>query len=119
MADTAMTAASTPKKMCWATTGPSLLGALLGLGPGLEGRRLGDGLHPLAELVLVVEEVGDVGLGILELGAPEQGVEGADLDADPAVHAEAVVDVEAVELGRPAGLAALTAGRGQVGVALD
>ena len=36
-------------------------------------------------------------LGVLVLGAPEQRVERAHLDADPAVHAERVVDVEAVE----------------------
>src|SRR5215216_6440245 len=70
---------------------------LLALGADFERLRLGDRLHPLAELLLVVEEVGDVGLGVLVLGTPEQGVERTDLDADPAVHAERVVDVEAVE----------------------
>ena len=48
-------------------------------------------------LLLVVQQLGDAGLGVLVLGAPEQRVERADLDADPAVHAERVVDVEAVE----------------------
>ena len=57
-------------------------------------------------LVLVVEQVGDAGLGVLVLRAPEQGVEGADLDADAAVHAQRVVDVEAVEGADRAGLAA-------------
>src|SRR5262249_31167486 len=63
-------------------------------------------LHPLAELLLVVEKVGDVGLGVLELRAPEEGVERAHLDADPAVHAQGVIDVEAVEGADAAGLAA-------------
>ena len=90
------------------------------LGAGLVGLEVGDGLHPLAEAVLVVQQVGDAGLGVLVLGAPEQRVERADLDADAAVHAERVVDVEAVEARcRCAGLAALAAGRGQVLVALD
>ncbi len=39
----------------------------------------------------------DVGLRVLELRRPEEGVEGAHLDADPAVHAEGEVDGEAVE----------------------
>src|SRR5438477_4071766 len=49
--------------------------------------RLGRGhrLHPLAELDLVVEQLRDAGLGVLEVGAPEEGVERAHLDADPAV----------------------------------
>ena len=42
----------------------------------LEGLGLGDGLHPLAELVLVVEQVGDARLGVLELGAPESASNG-------------------------------------------
>ena len=82
-------------------------------------RRLGHRLHPLAELVLVVQEVGDAGLGVLVLGAPEQGVERAHLDADAAVHAQRVVDVEAVEQAHRAWLAAGPAGRGQRLVALD
>src|SRR5829696_6451601 len=93
--------------------------AALGLRARLEGRRLGDGLHPLAEAVHVVEEVGDAGLGVLELGAPEQGVEGADLDADPAVHAQPVVDVEAVQQLHRAGLAPGPPGRRLGLVALD
>ncbi len=70
--------------------------------------------------VLVVEQVGDLGLGVLVLGAPEQGVERADLDADPAVHAQRVVDVEA---GRGAltvrGLPPHGAGGRELLVALD
>src|ERR1044072_592552 len=87
--------------------------------PGLEGLGFGDTFHPFAELFLVVEQVGDADLGVLELRGPEQGVEGADLDADAAVHAEGVVEVEAVEgLDRP-GLATLAAGRPLLLVALD
>src|SRR5262249_33992646 len=67
------------------------------LGAELERFGLGHGVHPLAELDLVVEQLRDVALGVLVLGAPEQRVERAHLDADPAVHAERVVDVEAVE----------------------
>ena len=118
-----MTAAMMPKAMFWATIGSRSVtaGHLLDLrlGAGLVGLEVGHGLHPLAEPVLVVEQVGDAGLGVLVLGAPEQGVERADLDADAAVHAERVVDVEAVERVDRAGLAALAAGRGLVLVALD
>ncbi len=64
---------------------------------GVEGRRCRDGPHPLPELVALVGEVADVGLGVLELRGPEQGVERTDLDADTAVHAEREVDGEAVE----------------------
>jgi hypothetical protein len=39
----------------------------------------------------------DVVLGILELGAPEEGVERACLDADAAVHAQGVIDRKPVE----------------------
>ena len=60
-----------------------------------------------------------LGLGVLVLGAPEQGVERAHLDADAAVHAERVVDVEAVERVDRAGLAALAPRRRLVLVALD
>src|SRR5262245_1536569 len=66
-----------------------------------------------------MEEVGDPGFGVLVLGAPEQRVEWAHLDADPAVHAEGVVDVEAIELVDLTGLAAGAARRGRVLVALD
>src|SRR4051794_104839 len=130
-AETAMAAEMAPKAMCWATiSGPplsarastgggSLLGALLDLGAGLEGRRLGDGGHPLVQPFFVVEQIGDVELGVLELRAPEDGVERAHLHADPAIHAERVVDVEAVEDLDGAGLAALAAGRGLVFVAFD
>jgi hypothetical protein len=58
---------------------------------------------------LVVAEIGDVRFGELVFGAPEQGIERADLDAYPAVHAQRVVDVEAVELVDLAGLAARAA----------
>src|SRR4051812_33845213 len=103
----------------------SLLGALLrelldlGLGTGFVGLVLGDGVHPLAEAILVVEQIGDARLGVLVLGAPEKRVEGAHLDADAAVHAERVVDVEAVEGANRAGLAALAARRRLVLVSFD
>ncbi|GAB3998038.1 hypothetical protein GCM10029992_22720 [Glycomyces albus] len=48
-------------------------------------------------MLLVVEQVADVAFGVVEVGCPEQGVEGADVDADPAVHAQREVDVEPVE----------------------
>src|SRR5215471_8569767 len=89
------------------------------LGADFQRLRLGNGLHPLAELLLVVQEVGDVGLGVLVLGAPEQRVEGAHLHADAAVHAQRVVDVEAVEQADGAFPAALAAGRPLLLVALD
>src|SRR5262252_855626 len=92
---------------------------LPGLGADFERLRLGNGLHPLAELLLVVEEVGDVGLGVLVLRAPEQGVERAHLDADAAVHAEGVVDVEAVEEADRALAATFTPRRPLLLVALD
>src|SRR6476661_6015622 len=66
-------------------------------GADFERLRLGHGGHPLAELHLVVEQLGDVALRVLVVGAPEERVERAHLDADPAVHTERVVDVEAVE----------------------
>jgi hypothetical protein len=46
---------------------------------------------------LLVGEGRDVGLGVAELGRPEQRVVGAGLDADPAVYAQREVDREAVE----------------------
>jgi hypothetical protein len=52
-----------------------------------------------------VRHLADVVLGVFELAAPEQRVVRADLDTDPAVHAERVIDGEAVEdvaLARPA-----------------
>ena len=58
-------------------------------------------------------------LAVLVLGAPEQGVERAHLDADAAVHAQRVVDVEAVDLVDLARRTAGTARRGQLLVALD
>src|SRR5207248_10567810 len=78
---------------------PPGAGSLLPLDLGADLERLGRAhrLHPLAELFLVVEQGPDAGFGVLVLRAPEQGVEGADLDADAAVHAQGVVDVEAVE----------------------
>src|SRR5688500_16811516 len=91
-AEMQMMAARIPKKICWATTSLLLL-----VGADFESRRLGDGGHPLAQAGLVVQQFGDVQLRVLVLGRPEQGVEGAHLDTDPAVHAQAVVDVEAVE----------------------
>src|SRR5690242_10588829 len=53
--------------------------------------------HEVTEPVLLVQQGLDVGLGGGELGAPEQRVEGAHLDADRAVHAQRPVDREAVE----------------------
>jgi hypothetical protein len=44
-----------------------------------------------------VEQVEQVDLGVLELRAPVQRVERADLDADAAVHAQREVDGEPVE----------------------
>jgi len=66
-----------------------------------------------------VEEVGDLDLGELELGAPEQRVERADLDADATEHAQREVDREAVEGVLLAGLAALAPRRGEVLVPFD
>src|SRR5436190_6154121 len=103
-ADSAMAAAIAPNAICSATISrgsggvPSLLGALLCLGAGLERSRLGDGGHPLAETVLVVQQVADVRLRVLELGTPEEGVERAHLHADAAVHAQGVIDVEPIEV---------------------
>src|SRR5689334_11877304 len=91
----------------------------LGLGAEFERFRLGHGLHPLAEAILVVQQVGDALLGVLELGAPEQRVERAHLDADAAVHAQRVVDVEAVEHVDRTRPSALTARRTLLLVALD
>src|SRR5690606_23105437 len=98
--------------------GGELVGGLAGggeflrlLGAGVERGRGRHGPHPLAELVALVGEVADVGLGVLELRGPEQGVEGTDLDADTAVHAQGEVDGEAVE----DVAAALTAARGRRG----
>ena len=76
-------------------------------------------VHPLTETLLVVEQVLDPHLGVLVLGAPEQRLERADLDADAAVHAERVVDVEAVEGVDLTGLAAGAARRRQRLVGLD
>src|SRR5579884_3902042 len=67
------------------------------LGARLERLLLGHGPHPVAQTDPVVEQVGDARLAVLVLGAPEERVERADLDTDAAVHAERVVDVEAVE----------------------
>jgi hypothetical protein len=44
-----------------------------------------------------VGEAADVVFRVFELAAPEQCVVRADLDADPAVHAQGVVDGEAIE----------------------
>src|SRR5690606_4615913 len=74
---------------------------------------------PLGQAGPVVDQVRDVGFGVLVLGTPEQRLERADLDADAAVHAQRVVEVEAVELVDHAGLAALTPRRGEGLVRLD
>src|SRR5581483_3645721 len=65
------------------------------------------------------EQFRDARLGVLVLGAPEERVERAHLDADAAVHAQRVVDVEAVERADRALLAARAAGRRLLLVALD
>ena len=56
---------------------------------GVDRLRCGHRPHPVAQPVLLVRQVADVGLGVLELRRPEQRVERARLDADPAVHAQA------------------------------
>src|SRR5438445_2837365 len=132
MAATAMTAASRPKATFWATSmwvaantlgmgrGSSLLlGALFDLRPRFQGQGLGHRLHPVAQALHVVEQVGMLDRGVLVLRAPEQGVGGADLHADAAVHAQPVVDVEAVEKLDGPGLPPLPPGGSLVLVALD
>src|SRR5260370_27887641 len=91
----------------------------LRFGADLEGFGLRDAVHPLAELDLVVQHVGDLELRVFVLGAPEQRVERADLDADPAVHAQGVVDIEAVEHADRAGPPTFSAGGPPVLVAFD
>ena len=76
-------------------------------------------MHPVSQARLVVQHVSDLHLAELELGAPEQRIEGANVDADPAVHAQREVDIKAVELVLLAGLAASATGRGQLFVAFD
>src|SRR5690348_4953111 len=93
-AEITIAAAMMPKNTFWAIMigtrrnrnggGPLLLA--LHVGALLERVGLGHRLHPLAELVLVVEQVGDPRLGVLELRAPEERVERAHLHADAAVH---------------------------------
>src|SRR6185369_7011231 len=55
-------------------------------------RRRRHGPHPFAQPALLVGEGRDVGLGVGELGRPEQRVVRAGLDADPAVHAQREVE---------------------------
>src|SRR5581483_3110795 len=76
------------------------------LGALLDRERGQDRVGPLLELLLVVQQVVDVVGRVLELRAPEEGVERTHFDADPAVHAERVVDVEPVEYLHGPGLAA-------------
>jgi hypothetical protein len=78
-----------------------------------------NGLQPILEAVLVVQHLAHGELGVLVLGAPEQGVERAHLDTDPAVHAQGVVDVEAVEGGTHLDPATRLVGRLLFLVALD
>ena len=59
--------------------------------------RFGNCFHPLTQLCLVVQQVGDVWFGVFVFGAPEKRVERAHFDADAAIHAQRVVDVETVE----------------------
>src|SRR5216684_2338177 len=107
MAAAAIATASTQKATCCSHTALLLP---LRFGADLEGFGLRDALHPLAELHLVVQHVGDLELRVLVLRAPEQRVERADLDADPAVHAQGVVDVETVEHADRAGPPTFSAG---------
>src|ERR1700680_3153670 len=117
-AETTIAAAMIEKKTFSAIMScPSLLA--FHLGALLERLRVGHGRHPLAESVLVVGQGRDPRLGVLKLGTPEQGVEGAYLDADPAVHAQRVVDVETVEDTDVAGFAAFASWRTLLLVALD
>src|SRR6187431_507220 len=67
------------------------------IGAFLQGGRWLDRVGPLLEALALVDHVVDVVLCVLELGAPEQGVERADLYADAAVHAQREVDREPVE----------------------
>ena len=83
------------------------------------GGRRRHGGHPLAEPVLLVQQVADVDLGVLELRAPVQRVERAHLDADAAVHAQGEVDGEPVEHVALAVAAALGGGRDRLLVRVD
>src|SRR6056297_3471932 len=126
-----MAAAMMPKPTFWATftssaarmraftSARSIRRSSFLLGSRFEFRCLGNRLHPLAELLLVVEQVGDLRLGVLVLGAPEQRVERTHLDTDAAVHAQRVVDVEPVEMVDLARLATGPARGCQLLVALD
>ena len=91
----------------------------LDLGPDFIGRVLRHGVHPLGKAFLVVEHVGNLHFTELELGAPEQCIERAHVDADSAVHAQREVNVEAVELVLLAGLAPSAARRSKLLVAFD
>jgi len=66
-----------------------------------------------------VGELADVVLRVLELAAPEEGVVWTDLDADAAVHAERVIDREAVQDIALAGPASLALGRERLLVRVD
>src|SRR4051812_45556271 len=116
----AIATAKIQKKKSWATKARrSLLACLLDFRSELERLGLRNGELPLAEFVHVVEEVGDPELGVFVLGAPEERIERADLDADPAVHAQRVVDVEAIEDAHRAVATTLTARRALLLVPLD
>jgi len=60
-------------------------------------RRRRDCFDPTGQLVFLVEKVADVAFGVLELGRPEECVERAHLDADPAIHAQGEIDGEPIE----------------------
>ena len=75
----------------------ALLDLLGQLRADLQLRRRGHGGHPHAEALLLVGQLGDGVRRVLELRRPEERVEGADLDADAAVHAQREVDREAVQ----------------------
>jgi hypothetical protein len=66
-----------------------------------------------------MQEVGDANRGVFVFGCPKQSVKGTHFNADSAVHAQAVIDVETVEQLHGAGLATFTTRRGFVFVTFD
>src|SRR5687768_3778117 len=86
----------------WAVTSPSPCSLRGRLGALLQRRRGENRVGPILQPLLLVGHLVEVELGVLELRAPEQRVERTHLDADAAVHAQGVVDREAIEhLHRP------------------
>ena len=92
---------------------------LLLVGANFKLWRFGNCFHPLAQLCLVVQQVGDVWFGVFVFGAPEECVKWAHFNADAAIHAQCVVDVETVEHVDLAWLATLAAWRCQLFVRFD